>query len=88
MKSGPSARFQGPGMPEMPSVPRVSQISFEATQPHHLGEAERDDGEIVVAQARGRERDDEPGRGAGRRASVQPAGNRRRRPTLVGSAEA
>ena len=53
----------GPGMPEMPSVPLVSQISLLAVMPHDLGEAQRDDGQVVAAQPRG----DQRHHGAGRR---------------------
>ena len=65
----------------MPSVPLVSQISLLATMPHHLGEAQRDDGQIVAAQPRG----DQRHHGAGRRGE-QPA--RPPTPSTIGSAAA
>ena len=46
-------------------------------QAHHLGEAQGDDGEIVLAQPRGRKRHDQTGRAAGDQRQ-RPAGQDRR----------
>ncbi len=56
-------------MPEIPSVPLVSQISLLAVMPHDLGEAQRDDGQIVAAEPGGHQRH----HGAGRRGEHQRA---------------
>ena len=50
----------GRGMPEMPSGPLVRIVPVDDHDPDDLAEGERDDGEIVAAQAQHRETEDQP----------------------------